>query len=166
MKKILLIAGLFSATLFAAEGIGHTDIIPRTINFLIFVAILWYLAGDKIVRFFKERKENIAKRFQEIEEKLKESKEKKEALKAELNNAKKLAEEILENAKKEAEYIENKIKAQIEEEIKILEKHFEEYKEAEIRKAKQESVKEYLNEIFKDVHLTSEDAAKLILKAA
>jgi len=165
MKKIALLS-VFSALLFASEAATQTDIIPRTINFLIFVAILWYLVGDKVRRFFAERKENIAKRFQEIEEKLKESKERKEALKAELNNAKKLAEEILENAKKEAEFIENKIKKQLEEEIKLLEKHFEEYKEAEIRKTKQEAVKEYLNEIFKDVHITSEDAAKLILKAA
>ena len=164
MKKIVLF-GVLSAVLFANET-AHTDIIPRTINFLIFVAILWYLVGDRIKKFFAERRENIANRFQEIEEKLRESKEKKEALKNELINAKKLAEEIVENAKKEAEFIEKKIKSQLEEEIKLLEKHFEEYKEAEIRKTKQEAVKEYLNEIFKDVHITSEDAAKLILKAA
>ncbi len=163
MKKLFLLL-LTGAIVFASEE--GTDIIPRTINFIIFVAILYYLVGDKVKRFFEERREKIAKKFQEIEEKLKESKEKKEALKAELNQAKKLAEEIIQNARKEAEFIESKIKAQLEEEIKLLEKHFEEYKEAEIRKTKQEAVKEYLQEIFKDVHITSEDAAKLILKAA
>ncbi|WP_456470866.1 F0F1 ATP synthase subunit B [Caminibacter sp.] len=165
MKKLLLV--LSGVALFANEAAnGGTDIIPRTINFLIFVALLWYLVGDKIKRFFAERRESIARKFQEIEEKLKESKAKKEALKAELEEAKKLAEEIIKTAKKEAELVESKIKAQVEEEITLLQKHFEEFKESEIRKTKQEAVKEFMEEILKDIHITSEDAAKLILKAA
>jgi len=68
--------------------------------------------------------------------------------------------------KKEAELLEKKIKTQVEEEIKILQKHFEEYKENEIRKTKQVAVKVFLEEVLKDVHLSSEDAAKLVLKAA
>ncbi len=165
MKKLLLV--LSGVALFANEAAnGGTDIIPRTINFLIFVALLWYLVGDKIKRFFAERRESIARKFQEIEEKLKESKAKKEVLKAELEEAKKLAEEIIKTAKKEAELVESKIKAQVEEEITLLQKHFEEFKESEIRKTKQEAVKEFMEEILKDIHITSEDAAKLILKAA
>ncbi len=166
MKKILLI-GLGVASLFASEAVsGHTDIVPRTINFVIFVALLWYLIGDKIKRFFAERKENIAKRFQEVEEKLKESKERKEALKAELIQTKQLAEEIRQNAQKEAELIAEKIKQQVEEEIALLQKHFEEFKENEIKKAKQEAVKAFMEDVLKDVHLSSEEAAKLVLKAA
>ncbi len=165
MKKLSLLLGIFSVIAFANEA-AHTDIIPRTINFLIFVAILWYLAGNKIINFFKQRKENIAKQFQEIEEKLKESKAKKEALKAELENAKIKAKEIIETAKKEAEILENKIKAQTEEEIKILQKQFEEFKKYETQKAKKEVVEAFLSETLKDIHITSEDAAKLILKVA
>jgi F-type H+-transporting ATPase subunit b len=166
MKKILLIS-FGVAALFASEAAGgHTDIVPRTINFIIFVALLWYLVGDKVKRFFAERKERIAKRFEEVEQKLKESKARKEALKNELIQTKKLAEEIRENAKKEAELIEQKIKAQIEEEIAILQKHFEEFKQNEIKKAKQEAVAAFMQEVLKDVHLSSEDAAKLVLKAA
>jgi len=166
MKKFML-GAILSTFLFASEAAsGHTDIVPRTINFLIFVAILWYLVGDKVKKFFEERKEKIAKKFQEIEEKLKESKAKKEALKAQVSEAKQMASEIIETAKKEAELIEKKIKAQVEEEIKILQKHFEEFKVNEIKKTKQEAVKEYLEEVFNEVHISSEDAAKLILKAA
>jgi len=166
MKKTVLFLSLFGVFAFASEAAGHTDIIPRTINFLIFVAILWYLAGNKIVNFFKQRRENIAKKFQEIEEKLKESKARKEALKAELENAKVKAREIVENAKKEAELLESKIKAQTEEEIKILQKQFEEFKKYETQKAKKEVVEAFLNETLRDIHITSEDAAKLILKVA
>jgi len=163
MKKLVLLIGILSTFLFANE-VSHTDIVPRTINFLIYVAILWYLAGNKVINFFKERRERIAKQFQEIEEKLKESKAKKEALKAELENSKAKAKEIVENAKKEAELIENKIKEQLEEEIKILQKQFEEFKKYETQKTKKEVVEEFLKEILKDIHISSEDAAKLILK--
>ncbi len=163
MKKVLLVT-LFSVAAFANEMAAHTDIIPRTINFLLFVAILWYLAGNKIVNFFKQRREKIAKRFQEVESKLKEAKAKKEKAKAELENAKVKAEEIVKNAQAEAEHIKEIIKQQLEEEIKILEKQFEEFKKYETQKTRKEAVKEFLDETLKDVHVTSEDAAKLLIK--
>jgi len=165
MKKALLLLVILSVSVFASD-ISHTDIIPRTINFIIYVAILWYLAGNKVINFFKQRKENIAKKFSEIENKLKESKLKKEALKAELENAKVKAKEIIENAKMEAELIEKKIKAQTEEEIKLLEKQFEEFKVLEENKIKKEAVKEFLDKTLAEIHISSEDAVKLILKVA
>ena len=165
MKKIIAFFGIFGVFALASD-ISHTDIIPRTINFIIFVAILWYLAGNKIIAFFKQRKENIAKKFSEIENKLKESKLRKEALKAELENAKVKAKEIIENAKNESEVISQKIKAQTEEEIKILEKQFEEFKVLEENKIKKEAVKEFMDKILDEVHISSEDAVKLILKVA
>ena len=167
MKKIIALLGVFGVFAFASEAATHsTDIIPRTINFIIFAAILWYLVGNKAINFFRERKEGIASRLQEVEEKLKEAKAKKEALKAELENAKVTAKEMVETAKKEAELLQNRIKAQTEEEIKNLQKHFEEYKVIEARKVKREAVKSFLEETLKDVHISSDEAAKLILKVA
>ena len=166
MKKTALLTFVLGTLLFANEAVTHTDIIPRTINFVIFVAILWYLAGNKIVAFFRQRKENIAKQFQQIEEKLKESKAKKEALKAELENAKIKAKEIVENGKLEAKHLEEKIKAQTEEEIALLQKQFEEFKNLQTNKIKKEAVEEFLKEVLKDIHISSEDAAKLVLKVA
>jgi len=166
MKKTALLTFVLSSVLFANEAAAHTDIIPRTINFVIFVAILWYIVGDKILSFFKQRKENIAKQFQQIEEKLKESKARKEALKAELENAKIKAKEIVENGKLEAKHLEEKIKAQVEEEIAIMQKQFEEFKKLQTNKIKKEAVEEFLEEVLKDIHISSEDAAKLVLKVA
>ena len=166
MKKIVVLITVFGAFAFASEAAHTTDIIPRTINFLIFAAILWYLVGNKAINFFKQRKENIASRLQEVEEKLKESKARKEALKAELENSKIKAKEIVENAKNEAKYLENKIKSQTQEEIALLQAHFEEFKKLESKKIKKEVVKEFLEETLKDVHITSNEAAKLILKVA
>ena len=166
MKKIVALFGVLSVFAFASDAAAHTDIIPRTINFLIFVAILWYLVGNKAINFFKERREKIASRLQEIEEKLKESKANKEALKAELEKSKAKAKEIIEDAKKEADFLANKIKTQTEEEVAILQKHFEDFKVAESKKVKKEVVKEFLEDTLKDIHISSDEAAKIILKVA
>ena len=50
MKKLLVV--LIGTFLFASEG-GETDIVARVINFLIFVAILWYLIADKVSKYHK-----------------------------------------------------------------------------------------------------------------
>jgi len=165
MKKLLLI-GILSVFAFANEAVSGTDIVPRVINFLIFAAILWYLVGNKVIAFFRNRKEEIANKFQKVEDELKAAKQKKEELQAKLEEAEIKAKEIVEDAKKEAEFIYNKIIEETKEELAILEKHFEEAKVNEIRKAKKEAVKAFLENVLKDVHLSSEDAAKLVLKVA
>ncbi len=165
MKKIITFFGILGVFAFASD-FSHTDIIPRSINFIIYVAILWYLVGNKAINFFKERREKIAKKFSEIEDKLKESKLRKEALKAELENAKLKAKEIIENAKLETEIINKKIKQQTEAEIEILQKQFEEFKEMEHNKIKKEVVKEFLDKVLDEIHISSDDAVKLILKVA
>jgi len=167
MKKIWL-ALFLSVAVFASEAASgkETDIVARTINFLIFAAILWYLVGSKAVAFFRNRKEEIASKFQEVENRLKEAKLKKEELKAKYEEAKIKASEIIEDSKKEAEHIYHTIIDETKTELEILERHFQEAKAAEIRKAKREAVKAFLENVLKDVHLTSEDAAKLVLKVA
>jgi len=167
MKKIMLL-GVLSVFLIASEAATNieTDIVARSINFLIFVAILWYLVGNKVVTFFKNRREEIANKFQEVENKLKEAKQRKEEFEVKLEEAKIKANEIVEDSKKEAEYIYKTILAEAKEEIELMQKHFEEVKQAEIKKAKREAVKVFLEDVLKDIHLTSEDAAKLVLKVA
>ena len=161
MKKLLLI--LMGVFLFAS-GDAETDIVVRVINFLIFAAILWYLLADKVVEFFRKRKEKIAKTFQEVEDRLKNTKEQKEMLKTRVEEAKAKANEIVEDSKKEAEFIYNSIIREAKEEIELYKKHFKEFKEIEIKKAKKEAIKEFIEDIIKDIHITSEDAAKIVLK--
>ena len=53
MKRILLLGlALVPVALFANEGAKETDIVQRTVNFIIFAGILWYLLADKIKAFF------------------------------------------------------------------------------------------------------------------
>jgi F-type H+-transporting ATPase subunit b len=165
MKKIAFLVAVLSGIVYASEAMGSgTDIVARTINFLIFAAILWYLVGAKSKEFFENRKNQIAKKFQEVENKLKEAKEEKEALLAKLEESKKLAQEIVDDAKKETEIIYNNIINSTKEEISLLEKHFEETKKYEIQKAKKDAVKIFLEDVLKDIHINSEDAAKIVLK--
>ena len=163
MRKLALF-GLFAGFLFAGEH--QYDIVPRVINFLIFAGILYYLIADKVKNFFESRKEEIASKFQEVESKLQESKATKRALEQKLEEAKAQAKEIVETAKVEAEHISNKIRSDVAEEIKIMEKVFEDTKEIEIKKAKKEAVAEFLKSVLKDVTISSDEAAKIILKVA
>jgi len=164
MKKLIFL--ILSVFAFANEASSGTDIVPRTINFLIFVAILWYLVGNRAIEFFRKRKENIASKFQEVENKLREAKAKKEELEAKLEEAKITAKEIIEDAKNESTIIYNKIMENAKLELEAMDKLFENYKESEIRKAKKEVIKAFLEEVLTNIHISSEDAAKLVLKAA
>ena len=168
MKKLAFFA-IISSFLYATTGeAAHhtTDIIPRAINFLIFVGILWYLIGSKATEFFKNRKEGISAKFQEVENKLNEAKAKKEELEAKVEEAKRAAKQMIEDAKNESNVIYNHIMENTKLELEAMDKMFETFKEAELRKTKKEVVKEFMNNVLKDIHISSEDAAKLILKAA
>ena len=74
---LLLLAPI---ALFASggEGGGSTDIIPRTINFLIFAAIMYYYVADAAKEWYLGRKNEIATKLDSIQVKLKESNSKKE----------------------------------------------------------------------------------------
>ena len=54
MKKMLfIILALSPLALFASEDV-QTDIIPRTVNFLIFAGIVYFILADKLKDFFKK----------------------------------------------------------------------------------------------------------------
>ena len=58
MKKFYF-ASLLIPTVLLAAGEGETDIVERTINFVIYIAILYYLAADKIKAIFVARQESL-----------------------------------------------------------------------------------------------------------
>jgi len=168
MNKFVLVISLIVSEIFANEGvnltISNSDFIPRLVNFIIFVAILWYLLADKVKNFYANRSNNIAKEFEEIEQKLKDSKAQKEALKAKVEETHKRAEEIIQDAKKEANILKSQILESAKKEVEVLNKGFEDYKFYEKSKLKKEVVKSYLIELTKDIHLTSEEVANIVTK--
>ena len=163
LKLLLLIA--VPALLFGSEHGSEVDIVPRTVNFIIFVTILYYLLNDKLREFFSNRKNEIQNKLKMVEEKLAESNKKVENAKAELEKAKELASDLVENTKNELDNIKQRVINKYEEEIKIIEKSFEERVELEAKKMKKEVVEEVLDEILKDgLSLNQKDLTNIVLK--
>lgn len=166
MKKIFYLI-LFPLCLFgASSGSGEYDIIPRTINFLIFVAILYYFVATPFKNFYKSRIIKISSRLDEIQKKLLESKAKELEMMKKLEDAKASATAALLTAKKEAEILVQETKKETQNELALLEKHFEEQKDYELRKMEKEVISKILNDIFndKDVQLNQNQIIDIMMK--
>ncbi len=92
--------------------ISQTDIIERSLNFLLFAGILWYFLAKKLRSFLHSKSLEISKRLEEIQAQLKVSKENKKKLLKELEQAKEKAELIISDANKEAYTITQKYELQ------------------------------------------------------
>ncbi|MBZ7938773.1 MULTISPECIES: F0F1 ATP synthase subunit B [Campylobacter] len=126
------------------------DIVPRTINFLIFIAILYYFSANAFKNFYKNRIIKISSKIDEIQKNLLESKAKKIDIMKKIEEAKANSVAAISIAKKEADAQAQKIKEETQNEIALLEQNFEEQKKYELRKMKKEVVSCVLQEIFED----------------
>jgi len=124
MKKLLVMTLFVSATLFASSGAEHgaTDIVPRTINFLIFAGILWYLLAKPVKGFFTGRAGEIATRLNSVQDKLRESLDAKKAAEARVEEAKAFAVELQASTEKEKVILKKQIETQCANDITVLEK--------------------------------------------
>lgn len=139
----------------AAGGGGETDIVERTINFVIFVAILYYLAADKVKAIFAARQESIATELEKVQEKLKESKKAKEQAQKRLEESKRMAEDVILTAKKEVVLLTQKVEDSTKSDIENLIRQYNDSMEFEKRKAERAIIDEILAELFES------DATKL-----
>lgn len=166
MNRILFfVFALTPIALFASEG-TETDILQRTVNFIIFAAILYYLLADKIKVFFASRTESIQAELDKVQDTLKASEAKVDDASAKLAEAKKLAQEIVEVASSEVDSVKAKVLASVENDIVHLQKHFDEKIEVETRKAKDEVVAEILEELLssENLDITQDELAAIVLK--
>ena len=169
MKRLICFICLLPLSVVAApSGGGDYDIVPRAVNFVIFVAILYYLLANPVKHFYKSRILKISSRLDEIQKKLLESKSKKLDMMKKLEEAKANAAEALVIAKKEAEILANKIKEETREELALLDRHFEEQKEFELRKMEKEVVSQILAELFgsKGSSLKQKEIVSIMMKKA
>lgn len=167
MKKLLLLTFLLSPlAVFASSGNVETDILPRTVNFLIFAGIIYYLLADKIKFFLSDRTKSIQSELDKVQATLEESKEKVATAEAELANAKRLAEELVADANANVNDIKKKISDSFNAEIAQINKLFDEKIELEAKKAKQEVVKEVLEELLSsdNLNITKESLSDIISK--
>jgi F-type H+-transporting ATPase subunit b len=169
MKRLIVaLSVILPLALFANEAHqdGGTDILPRTVNFLIFIAIIYYLLADKLKTFFTGRTASIQAELDKVQDMLKESEAKVADAKQQLEDAKKVADELVVSAKSDVESIKNKIEASVEQEIDSLLKSFDEKTELERRKLKREVVQSVLNQLLsnENIALSNEDLAQVISK--
>lgn len=167
MKKILFIILVASPlALFANDSSVQTDILERTVNFFIFLAIIYYLLADKIKVFFSERTKSIQSELDKVQELMRESEKKVLDAKQEIENAKKIADELVTSANDDVEVIKRKIEVAMEKNVAILSKSFDDKAELEVKKVKQEVVQNVLDQLLSDenIDLTQEELTNIVLK--
>ncbi|AFI06464.1 F0F1 ATP synthase subunit B [Helicobacter cetorum] len=124
----------------AELDISQTDIIERSLNFLLFVGILWYFLAQKMRAFFRSKSLEVSKCLEEIQTQLKASKDNKKKLLKELEQAKEKAELIVSDANKEAYTITQKYELQTKIDVENLIKNSKALMDLEIKKVKRELV--------------------------
>jgi F-type H+-transporting ATPase subunit b len=131
----------------AAEH-ADTDILQRTVNFVIFAALIWYLIAEPVKNYFVGRSQGIADELKKVQEKLNESiLNKKEAL-AKISEAEKFAEALKVSSKKENKILNDKIMLQCDTDLEILSKHQASLKKFEERKMVRKVVEDVLDKVL------------------
>lgn len=150
MSKIITTLLLLGAFLYGSDGASEssTDIVQRTVNFLIFAGILYYLLAEPIKNFFGGRSQTIAAELEKVQERLNESKRAKEAAEHKVDEAKRFAEELSEITKRENKLLSDKIAAQCEIDMETVKKQNEALMALEKRKMVREVVSEVMNDVM------------------
>ena len=170
MKIKYLLFLILPAFAFASSSGAEvkTDFVERTINFLIFFGILYYLIAEHIRNFFTGRIDGIANSLDEIQVKLAQSRTKKSEAMKEVEDAKRLAVDIVATAKDEAKLLAKKIEEDSKAEVENLQKAHNDRIEIEERKMVRDVVSEVVDSLFDDksVSLDKDDFVNLVLKKA
>ena len=158
MSRIIVLM-LMISTIALASGAEHagTDIVQRTVNFLLFFGLVWYLVAEPAKNFFASRSQAIADEMQKVQDKLKETITlKKEAL-SRISDAEKFADDLVVSSKKENKVLNDNIMAQCEVDLEILSKHQTGVMDFEQRKMVRSVVEDTLSEVLSQ---SSEDFDK------
>ncbi|MGE4398456.1 MAG: hypothetical protein AB7D29_02940 [Campylobacterales bacterium] len=167
MVKVASALLVGSVALFASDaGHAQTDILPRTVNFLIFAALAYYLLAEKLKGFFAGRSASIAKAYEDAENKIKEANAALNEAKAKKDEASKLASELTASAKTDAVVQAKKIAEHADEEIARIQKSAEEEKAMLRKKAIIDAVEGAMGEIVdkEGFGVDEKDFAKIIAK--
>jgi len=155
MSKIVITVLMLSAYLFGSDAAeGSTDIVQRTVNFLVFAGILYYLLAEPLKNYFGGRSAGIAGELEKVQERLRESKRLKEAAELKIEEAKRFANELSEATKKECKILSDKIMAQCDQDFDIMQKQSNALMDLE----KRQMVRSVVNEVMGDV-MSASDAS-------
>lgn len=166
MGKIIVMILMLSAYLFGSEeAAGGTDIVARSVNFVLLMGLLFYVAAEPIKGYFTNRSAEIAGELEKVQERLKESKRLKEMARREVEKANRFAVELREHSVKENKILHDKIIAQSEQDCLVMEKQSHTIMDFEKRQMVREVVTQTMGETIKEAEKTlSPDAMGEILK--
>ena len=151
MNRILVLMLSVSTIALASDaGDAGTDIVYRTVNFVLFAGLVWYLVAEPVKAYFTSRSEAIADDLKRVQDRLNESIAlKKEAL-AKISDAEKFAEELAVSSKKENKIINDNMMAQCDADLEAIAKQHVTLTEFEqrnmVRGVVEEIVKETLSQ--------------------
>ncbi len=149
MNRILVTLLTMSTFALASGGEGgSTDIIQRTVNFLLFAGLLWYLLAEPIKNYFNARTEGISDELKKVQDKLSETISLKKDALAKISDAEKFADELATNAKKENKIINDNMMVQCDVELETLNKQHASLIEFEQRKMVRTVVEDVLSEVL------------------
>ena len=167
MSRILITLLTLSTLALASDaGNAGTDIVQRTVNFLLFAGLVWYLVAEPVKNYFASRSQSIADELVKVQDKLNETISlKKEAL-AKISSAEKFAEELEVSAKKENKIINDNMMTQCEVELETLTKQHASLTQFEQRKMVRTVVEDVLNDVLSQSSdgFDKEAMANVILK--
>jgi F-type H+-transporting ATPase subunit b len=125
-----------------------TDIVQRTVNFLLFAGLVWYLVAEPAKNYFASRSQGIADELQKVQEKLKETIAKKKEALDQISDAEKFKAELEITSKKENKIINDNIMTQCDTELENIAKQNVSLMDFEQRKMVRNVVEEILEEVL------------------
>ena len=167
MSRILVIMLMISTYALAsdAESAG-TDIVQRTVNFMLFAGLVWYLVAEPAKNYFESRSEAIADELKKVQDRLNESSNLKKDALAKITDAEKYATELSQASKKENKIINDNMMLQCDADLEVLSKQYESSIEFEHRKMVRTVVEDILNDVLVQTSdsFDKEAMANVILK--
>lgn len=134
--------------LFASGGDANYDIVERTINFLIFFGILYYLLAKRAKDAYNARIGDIADKLESVQAILKKTAQKREDAKKRVQSAKDDVEALKETSKKELQMLVAKLQDDVKNDMENLEKSYKERILLEKRRMKKEVISEVLTKVI------------------
>jgi F-type H+-transporting ATPase subunit b len=145
---------------------GGTDIVQRTVNFLLFFGLIWYLVAEPAKNYFAARSQGIADELQKVQDRLNESVNLKKDALSKISEAEKFAEELVAASKKENKILNDSIMLQCESDLVNIAKQSASLMEFEQRRMVRGVVESVLNEVLSQSSesFDKEAMANVILK--
>lgn len=169
MSRILVFMLMISTYALASSGSAEssgTDIVQRTVNFLLFAGLIWYLVAEPVKNYFASRSQSIADEMKKVQDKLRETAALKKDALAKITAAEKFAQDLAVSSKKENKIVNDNIMSQCDVDIENMAKQQAILVEFEQRKMVRSVVEETLKEVLaqSDESFDKEAMANVILK--